>query len=131
MSGLDKLDIPKLTKMAESGDGCALREAVENLFYEERLSVLKKIEEQNKVNRAADPGLPELKSFPTFPETFCLGGVNLWASVDKKGFLQADTVIYKDRFVVTNGTHISYCENLDLKNGTKLKTDGKPPRWFG
>ena len=104
MSRLEDLNIPALTKVAESGDGCALRETVDKLFYEERLAVLKRIEEQNKLNRSADPSLPDLKSFTTAPENFYLGGINLRVRGDNKYNVP---VIYKDRFVVTTGGHIS------------------------
>lgn len=128
MIRLEDLDIPKLTKVAESGDGCALRESIENMFYEERLSALKQIEQQNKVNRAANPSVPELFGFPSAPETFYLGGMNLAIRRENRSFFQPNPGIYKDRFVVTTGEHISYCETWDLKDWTKQRTGGKAPR---
>lgn len=131
MSGLENLDIPKLTKLAERGEGCALRESLDKLFYEERLAALKLIEEQNKVNREADSSVTKLSRFTSTPETFYLGGVNLIAEREGKGkgLFQNPPYIYLDRFEVTRGNHYSYCESWDLKSWTKLKSDGKWPRW--
>jgi hypothetical protein len=57
---MDSIDIPKLTKEAEEGKGCLIRQNIQELPFEDSLQVLKAIQEQNKKDSDADSSIPSL-----------------------------------------------------------------------
>jgi hypothetical protein len=108
MSNLDKLEIKALTKAAEAGDGCAIKDAISALFWEERFAALKRIEQQNKENRVADPKIVELSvhgygnSGSRLP-----GGMDLHYG---KGWIGHGPTIYVEEIHMGKGMHTSTCE---------------------
>ncbi|MBS1956043.1 MAG: hypothetical protein JST89_17800 [Cyanobacteria bacterium SZAS-4] len=119
----DKLDIKKLTTAAEGGQGCAIRDAITNLGFEERFKALKEIQAQNEKNRKDDPSLPYLKA-----EGWTNRAANFLANSDThlhmtavglkpKGELFSDfdssSEIYYDTLNTSQGTHKDVCRKLD------------------
>ena len=107
MSNVDKLDIKALTKSAEAGDGCAIKDAISNLFWEERFAALKRIEAQNKENRAADPKIVELSMHGYGKRGRSPGGIDLHYG---KGWIGYGPTIYVEEIHLGKGTHTSTCE---------------------
>lgn len=108
MNNVDKLDITSLTKSAESGDGCAVKDAISTFFWEERFAALKRIEQQNKENRSNDPNIPELvvhgygNSRSGLP-----GGMDLHRG---RAWIGHGPTIYEEQIHMGKGTHTSTCE---------------------
>lgn len=100
MSGFEKLDIEKVTREAESGNGCAIKNAFEGLFYEQRLEALKLIKEQNRAHRQAGEDVPRLRAHDM------MRGMDLhW----DKSVLNWNRIIYGSS---TRGTGKDYCQDL-------------------
>ena len=57
---MSDIEIGKLTKSAESGQGCAITAKLQSMPYEESLRVLNQIVAENKKDQAADPDVKPL-----------------------------------------------------------------------
>lgn len=57
---MDKSAIAKLTKAAEDGNGCSIKEAIHDFSFDDSLKTLQAIQEQNKLDQAADPNIPNV-----------------------------------------------------------------------
>lgn len=112
MSNLEELDIKALTKEAEDGNGCAIKNALSGLFWEERLAALTKIVEQNKENKEDNPNTVELRSH----------------SYNGRSRLpRAFMDLHRGPGLISNGPTI-YEEEINLATGTFTATCEKPPR---
>lgn len=100
MRELDKTDIERVTREAESGNGCAIKDAFEGLFYEQRLEALKLIQEQNRAHRQAGEDVPRLRAHDM------LRGMDLhW----DKSIFNWNRIIYGSS---TKGNAKAYCQDL-------------------
>ena len=57
---MDEAKIVELTKQAEAGNGCGIREALQGLTFDDTVIAIKEIERQNRTNRETNQNLPEL-----------------------------------------------------------------------
>lgn len=58
-----EIDIKALTKDAEDGRGCVIKNKLQELSFDEVTEALKKVKEQNSLNRQTDSDLPTLRVF--------------------------------------------------------------------
>lgn len=106
MSNLDKVDIKGLTKEAESGNGCGIKDALSTLFWEERMAALKMIAAENQMNRAKDPKVVELKFHPSLGR---LPGMDLHHSSSTFG---PGPAIYVEQLYTSSGTFNATCKRV-------------------
>lgn len=119
----DKLDIRKLTAAAEAGEGCAVRDAITNLGFEERFKALKEIQAQNEKNKAADPSLPYLSAsgwtnraanfFGNSDTHLHLKAVGLKPKEEFFSDFESASEIYYDTLYTSQGTHKDVCRKLE------------------
>jgi hypothetical protein len=57
------IDIAKMTKELEAGNGCSIREALLTMPFNESLKIMQKIDEQNKAHRLADSSIEEISFY--------------------------------------------------------------------
>jgi hypothetical protein len=60
VKAMSELDIAKLTRDAEAGNGCSIKDTIQAMPFEESLKTLKAIQDQNSNNREEDSSLPQV-----------------------------------------------------------------------
>jgi hypothetical protein len=112
-----KIDIPSLTKAAESLDGCTVRAAITNLGFEERWKVLSQIQDENEKHRQTDSSLPQL--YFEVVSAHARG-----PGTDEHMFLQQissypwqNPMLYSDILQPQKGTHLDQCSILSKPAG--------------
>lgn len=112
MAKLDNLDIVGLTREAETGNGCALREEIDKLSYEERWQALKAIEAQNKVNRSKDPDIIELHAHTNTGREDRKPGMDL--HINRKGLFRGNPILYQEFINSADRTFSSTCTDVNV-----------------
>ena len=110
MSNLDNLNIKGLTKEAEAGNGCGIKEDLGKLFWEERMAALKMIVAENAMNRAKDPSVTQLNFHSSIGTTRArTPGMDLHHGSARFG---PGPVIYVETLNLDDATHKSTCTTL-------------------
>lgn len=60
---MKEVDIVALTKEAEAGNGCAIKDGLQGLGFDDTVVALRQIAQQNQLNRDDNKNLPQIQLF--------------------------------------------------------------------